>query len=129
MAFFASVVAMPKKLQPVGFFSDLPHGDATAPPLSAVLGRMCAPDSVKIAAYLHAGAPFIVAPQRVGDVLNPDSRFATTLGVLTDGAWAWPTDLGHYVLTYAVDLPAAFVDHVRACNYQIGAVDVTALVL
>ena len=117
------------KLQQVGFFSDLPHGDSSAPRLSAVVGLMRAPDMTNIAAYLNAGVPFIIAPGRVRDVLNPESSFAATLGVLTDGCWAWPTDLGHYVLTYAVGLPPEFVDHVRACDYRIGTVDVTKLEL
>ncbi|ESQ89847.1 hypothetical protein ABAC460_11125 [Asticcacaulis sp. AC460] len=40
-----------------------------------------------------------------------------------DGVWLWPGDTGHYVRLHGFRLPDAFVDDVRARNYQCVAVD------
>ncbi len=120
---------MTLKLQRVGFYSDLPHGEATEPRLVDSVGKLEAEDIEKIVLYLAAGAPFVVAPGLARDILSESSGFAITLGVLTDGEWAWPTDLSYYVATYTVGLPAVFVDHVRAHNYQIDEVDLHQLEL
>jgi hypothetical protein len=37
----------------------------------------------------------------------------------TDGVYAWPDGLAHYVEAHSVKLPAAFVEHARARNFMI----------
>ena len=120
---------MTLKLQRVGFYSDLPHGEATEPRLVDSVGKLVADDIEKIVRYLSAGIPLVVVPGLARDILSESSGFAITLGVLTDGEWAWPTDLSYYVATYTVGLPAAFVAHIRAHNYRINEVELHQLEL
>ena len=41
-------------------------------------------------------------------------RAALGCATLTDGVWAWPEGLTHYIDAHGVRPPAAFVEHVRA---------------
>lgn len=40
------------------------------------------------------------------------------LAVQTDGVWAWPSDLPHYVAQHGSALPTEFVAHMQAQGWQ-----------
>jgi|ERR1039458_2120634 hypothetical protein len=96
----------------VGFFSDLPHGSADGPSLSELIGRLDEDTADRIAEYLYAGT--VILPTlgtRCFDVLSDGKEDIGPLEILSDGEWAWPSDLPYFVAKYHVGLPEAFVEH------------------
>jgi len=108
-----------KELRRVGFFKELGHGDKEAESLFASLGKLPASLTSKSADYLDAGKWLFISPGFSTDVISDERKKIGTLGVQTDGDWAWPSDLGYYVRTYSVDLPSDFVRHLRTREWEI----------
>lgn len=103
-----------------GFFRELPHGFPIGPSLRTLVSAIPQEDEARIIAYLKGGVISAVAVCTTDDVLSP--RPHTLIGplrILTDGIWEWPSDLAHYVERYHVRIPAAFVAHMRARNWQV----------
>ena len=93
----------------------LRHGRAGGPSLRERLGK--AEQSACLAQYLDSGTVVIAtAGALTHDVLSADSAVIGRLAILTDGSWAWPSDLGYYVAKYAVGLNPEFVRHVTEAN-------------
>ena len=88
-----------------------------APSLLDARGKRSAAHRAEVVAYLRCGTRYLVSPGPVRDVFDP-TRFAGTASVLTDGVFAWPDALAHYVERYDVELPAAFEEHMRACAWR-----------
>ncbi len=105
------------KLKRVGFFQELKHGSSDGPSLRALARPRGATNEERVVAYLDAGVSFIVSPGMVRDVL--DNSIIGTLAILTDGTYAWPSDLAHYVKKHHVELPGEFVAHVESQGYLV----------
>jgi hypothetical protein len=52
-----------------------------------------------------------------------------TLEILTDGTYAWPSDLAHYIERHHVQAPAPLLEHARANDFVMPAVDVSTVEL
>ncbi|MFI6771426.1 hypothetical protein [Streptomyces sp. NPDC050355] len=81
------------------------------------------PDEADLVAYLDAGHGLIDVMEAGHDVLT-GSAHRHSLGcssLVTDGAWLWRQDFPHYVEMHHVQLPEAFIEHVRVLNYQMPA--------
>lgn len=117
------------KLIRVGFFREMPHGEPSDPSLVAARADSPGPHQDAIAAYLQAGHLYIATPGLAKDVF--DRR--TVIGppsYLTDGTYVWPGDAAHYVRTYNVRLPPAFLEHALAHGFSMpAAIDLSALQL
>jgi hypothetical protein len=103
----------------IGFFSDLPHGDAISQSLSEVVGRLSKDLADHVAEYLRAGT--VILPTfgtRCFDVLSESNEDIGPLAVCSDGEWAWPSDLPFFVTKYQVDLPVAFIKHARQRGWR-----------
>ena len=118
-----------KKLKHVGFFRELPHGDSNGESLLDNVNRLDAKLQDKILDYLNKGELFLGSPGLVNDVLSKDGAVIGSLGIYTDGEWAWPSDLAFYVSKYKVDLPEVFLDHIKNNKWVIGGVDLNNLEL
>lgn len=105
------------RLRRVGFYRELPYGDAQDPSLRESLGSAPVPHAREIAEYLRAAPILAVAPMVSYDVLDADRPLGTP-SLLTDGVWAWPSDLAHYVERHHLQVPGEFLDHMRARNWQ-----------
>ena len=73
-----------------------------------------------ILSYLENGYVFEAYCGCSYDRINPstpDEIMGST--VLTDGYWAWPFGLAHYVRNYNIDLPHAFLETMRYNNYNV----------
>lgn len=117
------------KLTRVGFFKEMPHGQPTDPSLAAARADAPAPQQDAVARYLEAGHLFIATPRPAVDVFDKRTLISPP-HYLTDGRFVWPGDLAHYVRTYNVRLPAAFVEHIMAGGFAMpGGVDVSKLQL
>jgi hypothetical protein len=107
------------KVRRVGFFRELRHGHKEGPSLRDAVRAWAREDEGGIVAYLRGCPVLIASPGRAKDVLDPGGGRAGTGSVKTDGVWAWPDDLPHYVERYHVELPAEFLAHISARKYQV----------
>ena len=110
---------MKLKLKRVGFFEELRHGRPDGSRLKeAVSPSARHPESARITSYLARGAVLQASPGLVRDVLAEGSPVIGGLKILTDGTWAWPSDLPHYVERYHARLPEAFVEHMAKSGWE-----------
>lgn len=107
------------KVQRVGFFSDLPHGIPSEPSAASLSADHPQADEEKLLKYLGEGVSWIASAGIVRDVLANDSVAIGSPHILTDGVWAWPQDLKHYVGRYHVRLPSAFVAHAKKNGWSV----------
>src|SRR3954468_21122957 len=101
----------------VGFFRELPHGDAQGASLREGIGKGDEGIRDHVARYLANGSVLATTGERVFDVLQAEREEVGTLALQTDGRWVWPADLAYYVTKYNVVLPTAFVDWARAAEW------------
>lgn len=121
---------MRKKLKHVGFFRELPHGDPCSISLIDSIGILSDGVAKRAAGYLDLGVLLVASPGLVTDVLSENKEVIGGLGVLTDGAWAWPSDLSFYVGKYKVDLPIEFLRHMESNGFgMIAGIDIAELEL
>jgi hypothetical protein len=113
---------MMKKLNKVGFFRELPHGDEDGPILREMVSSSPHQDEANVLNYLNLGEELITCLGLTSDVLYPSSEMISP-HILTDGVWAWPLDLEYYVRTYHVQLPEPFLRHMNKNQWKIPAID------
>jgi hypothetical protein len=117
-------------LIPIGFFRELRHGKPDGPSLRESLASSAGPDDAALARYLCSGVVLVAAPGPVRDVLAPDASIIGSLNILTDGKYAWPSDLAHYVERHHARIPDEFVSHAKANNWTVPpGLDVSSLKL
>ena len=117
-------------VQRIGFFRELKHGKADGPSLRESLAQDADADDANVAKYLRAGVALASAPGIVRDILAKDTPIIGSLSIFTDGVYAWPSDLAHYVERHHARVPAEFVAHARANNWAVPAgVDLSSLKL
>ena len=103
----------------LGYFRELPHGDADGPSLREAIGTLHPDDKRRVTTYLDAGnVVATTAGAQTFDVLDAEHRRIGRLEILTDGIWAWPRDLSYYVRNYDVVLPVAFLTHAATSGWQ-----------
>lgn len=110
-------------LQRAGFFADLPHGDEDGGSLEEARNDAPQPHEARIVAYLRAAPVLVSEAEPVVDVLDSDEASIGPASIHTDGVWAWPADLAHYVERYHVTLPTPFIEHLVDRGYEVGDVD------
>lgn len=103
----------------VGFFRELSHGKKDGPELKQALRAAGDPEEAKVVRYLRAGKVFMASPGIVRDVVDSESPMIGSLSILTDGRYAWPSDLAHYVERYHVRLPEDFLAHMAAQHWRV----------
>lgn len=119
-------------LKKLGFFQELKHGDRNGPSLREQVRPAPLPYADYLVAYLRGSPMLIAAMGRAVDVLDPAVGRIGTPSIRTDGVWAWPDDLAHYVARYNVELPPAFIEHGLACQWTLvteASLDLKALKL
>lgn len=119
---------MKTKLVSVGFFSELRHGRPEGGSLRSALRPTAGPDDARLVAYLRAGKRLMMAPAPVRDVLA-NNAIIGSLEILTDGTFAWPSDLAHYIERHHASPPEALLAHARALGFVMPPADVSLLEL
>ncbi len=109
---------MAEALQRVGYFREL-HGGMSLPSIREAVRSSAHPDAGRIIAYLESGICLAACGGVQRDVLDPLSRQVTSPDIVTDGVWLWPGELAYYVGTYRVELPEAFVAHMRRNGWTV----------
>lgn len=108
----------PRLLLMAGNFRELGFlraiGGAAPPSFVAARGKSgrTAKTTESVARYLRAGWELGPRPQQRSDVFEPSIPAGHT-GLLTDGVYAWPHLLAHYVERYDVALPPDFEERMR----------------
>ena len=106
------------ELLSVGFFAELDYGQPDDPSFADVIGRLDPAVKEHVLAYLAGGHVIQVLYTTSSDVLDETDALIGELQILSDGTWAWPTDLSHYVELYDVALPDDFLAHMAAAGWQ-----------
>ncbi|WP_051267096.1 hypothetical protein [Nakamurella lactea] len=102
-------------LDRVGFFRELPHGDADGPELTEAIAEPLPADQREVVAnYLDRGSVLVATTGTADDVLSPDRRAVADISMHTDGTALWPGDLGYYVRNYGARVPKALLDRAMA---------------
>lgn len=114
---------MKQTLRYIGNFIELGYDHHPDPP-SLVAGRGKLDPAIKpqVLAYLRAGNMLIFSPGVDDDVLDP-ARRSDSPSIRMDGTYCWPQTLAYYVDRYDVELPAEFIAHARANDWQVPVVD------
>lgn len=99
-----------KKLKRIGFFRELPYGEEDGDSLKSLVSKLDDPNKSEITDYLKNGILLIASPGLAKDVLGGNAEIIGGLCILTDGTWAWPSDLAYYVERYSVGLPKDFIN-------------------
>ncbi len=105
------------RVEDVGFFRELPHGDPQGPSLWELLDKGDVETRDGVANYLAIGSILATTGEHVFDVLKDEKLDAGLLAIQTDGRWVWPADLAYYVREHNVQLPLEFVDWARAAAW------------
>ncbi|MFD0278107.1 hypothetical protein ACFVHB_29950 [Kitasatospora sp. NPDC127111] len=88
-----------------------------------VSGPAFAPDRPRIAAgaereavarYLRAGAPVLLTPMLMDDVVDPARRASVPMGFRTDGRWIWTDTVTYYLDEYGLAPEPGLLGHVRS---------------
>jgi hypothetical protein len=103
----------------VGFFRELYDDEPDSPSIHEAVRSEPHPDADRIVAYLRQGVALAGVGKYVGDVLNPESKFCVSPGLVTDGVWLWRRDLPYYVATYHVALPEEFSAHMKQNGWRV----------
>lgn len=107
------------KLKRVGFFRELRHGDNLGMSLKEAICDGASDHEDKIVEYLDGGVSFCITPGLVSDVLDESKGVIGNLEILTDGTWAWPSDLSYYVKVYHIELDNDFIEHIKKNDWTV----------
>ena len=117
-----------KHLIPVGFYRELRGGKPHEPSLREAVQTIASPHKANMIRYLNAGELLIATGGVVNDVLDPTLGIIGPPHILTDGTYAWPAILPHYVERYDVRFPDDFVFHMISNNWTVpSGIDVHSL--
>ena len=98
----------------IGFFKELGHGDPDGLSIADAKGPL--PGRTRVADYLEGATVLIASPGlAVSVVADCDARLARH--IQTDGLWAWPMDLAHYVRHHGVTVPDDMLARIEAAEY------------
>ena len=75
-------------------------------------------DEQRVISYLQEGATLATTGSLVDDALDASQKGVARLEIATDGEWAWPRDLAYYIGRYHVEIPQAFVEHMRSRGWR-----------
>jgi hypothetical protein len=106
-------------LRKAGFFRELSHGMVDGPSLRESLRESPIENEHKVIDYLSHGVLFVATFGLASDVLDDKGALIGPPHILTDGIWAWPKDLIHYVKKYHIYLPEEFVSHMKANHWKV----------
>jgi len=107
------------KVERVGFFRELRHGDPNGESLKNIINNCAKADENKIIDYLKSGVVWVACGGATSDVLNPSNGIIGPPDILTDGSWVWPADLIYYVQQYHITLDENFINHIIKNNWLI----------
>jgi len=106
-----------KKLKIAGFFKELPYGSKIG--LSIKEKKDNFENLDEIIAYINNGFILIMSPGISFDFFKPEKIIGSGPNILTDGEWAWPSDLSYYLKEYNTKIEDEFISYMKMNNWQI----------
>lgn len=98
------------------------HDELPSLPASRT-GRVI-PDRDRILEYLRTAPGVFDVLDVETDLLGGTDQIRSASSLISDGGWIWRVDSIHYLGNYPIDIPDAFLTHVRERGYRPpGAVD------
>ena len=110
-------------LKKIGFFRELQHGDKTGKSLKVAMHNNSMENENEVVKYLNSGIVFCVTAGLAFDVLDESAGVIGSLEILTDGTWAWPSDLLYYVKKYHVELDTSFIEYAKEHEWTMPSKD------
>jgi hypothetical protein len=104
---------------PIGFYREFRGGEPHQPSLRLAAQSCAMPRAADVIRYLNDGKVLVATGGVVSDVLDPKFGIIGPPHILTDGAYAWPAILSHYIEHHHVHLPEEFVSHMVTNNWTI----------
>lgn len=115
------------KVREVGFFREMDFGD-DCPSLAPAIRTAPATDEDKLLRYLRSGLLWAASPGALYDAFSGEP--IGTPSTLTDGTYAWPEVLAHYVARYHLSLPEDFLAHAKKNGWKVpDDIDLSALTI
>jgi len=109
---------MKRKVHEIGRFRELGYEHLPdSPSLRDACGKRTPNDKDKVVRYLRSAVVFIFSPGVVDDCF--DGSYAGSMSLLTDGTYAWPGSLAHYVERYDVVLPEEFERFMESNGWRV----------
>lgn len=106
------------KLKKVGFFESLPGAERSSF-IRTLVSAEKPREKQQILKYLRSGHQLFVMPAFAFDHLHDKARLIGTLEVLTDGEWAWTSDVIYYYDYYNIALPDSFLLRMRHFGWKV----------
>ena len=104
-------------LKPVGYFFELAVLERLNM-LEKIRQPMASSQEEKIVDYLSNATLFGFGMGVDTDILKANQPVIGALDIMTDGVWAWPATLKYWVVTYHIQLPTEFVEHMAGNNWD-----------
>ncbi len=91
-----------------------------------LIGKPREEDQDKILNYLNNGIRWNAAASlKECDFCN---EFAGPKTYLMDGTWLWPKFIRHYIEVHSLQLPEAFLQHIRDMEYEVSIAEATRII-
>jgi hypothetical protein len=81
----------------------------------------------KVAQYLYAGEPLLIAPGLMDDVVDGSRECCVPMSLRTDGTWIWNEASAYYAEEHRLEPHAGLLAHIRSNDYAVPAVDGVAV--
>ncbi|MDV5142891.1 hypothetical protein R1T08_00750 [Streptomyces sp. SBC-4] len=111
-------------LKPVGIYREMyrdKHGEL--PSIADTVTQQILPDHAEIIRYLNNAPAGFDVMESVKHLFEEDRWIPGGSSLNSDGVWVWRQDSIEYLAAQPLELPADFVNHVRANDYTPPAVD------
>ncbi|MFC9896552.1 hypothetical protein ACFVMC_22935 [Nocardia sp. NPDC127579] len=105
-------------LSTVGIYREMYRGKEGLPSLRQSQATQALADQREIIEYMRAGTPVFDVLEDVLDIVDNATMIPSGPSLISDGHWIWRVDSIHYLSTYRLAFPDAFVQHVRAADYR-----------
>ena len=105
-----------------GFWKEMP-GYEQCPSIREFVDPNGPPSEKRLLSYLRSGNVFLATSALAfPNAITGELRSGSLL-FMTDGVWAWPSDLAEYIEKHNVCLPAEFISHIVDAKYLVPVLD------
>ncbi|MEU8896231.1 hypothetical protein [Nocardia sp. NPDC048505] len=105
-------------LNTVGIYREMYRSKGHLPSLRESQATQALGDQQEILQYMRSATPVFDVLEDVVDIVNNSTMIPSGPSLISDGQWIWRVDSIHYLSSYRLAFPEAFVQHVRAQNYR-----------
>lgn len=108
----------------VGLYKELGFGESGS--MMTALRRGPNHNRARVADYLRNGTPHLPDDRLIRDPLNPARPVVGTAELLTDGEFAWPKALAHFVENHGIRVPEELERQMKRSGWAVSQPAATA---